>query len=199
MFTARRAAVVALPALLVFGLTGCSLLQAKDADNTPTGIAACALGHTWSVDTKDLANQLLVDYKKTTLPVTSVTADGSQKLEWGIKGDVKITTDYTIVVTVTPAPDQATVATQTHKGTTTGKAYVNAEVAIPRDWKDSDFKVATTYVINGNEKDKKDPDPFAIAPTDFDDSVGLELTCDGDTLTTHPRGSAITQTWKRSD
>jgi hypothetical protein len=199
MFTARRAAVVTLPALLVFGLTGCSLLQAQDADDTPTGIAACALGHTWSVDTKGLASQLLDNYKKTTLPVTSVTADGSQKLEWGIKGDVKITSDYTIVVTVTPAPDQSTVATQTHKGTASGKAYINAEVAIPRTWNDSDFAVKTTFVINGVEKDKKDPDPFVITPTDFDDSVGLELTCDGDTLTTHARGSLITQTWTRSD
>lgn len=199
MFTARRVAVVALPALLVFGLTGCSLLQAKDASDTPTGVAACALGHTWSLDTKDLAAQLLADYKKGTLPVTALTADGSKKLEWGIKGEVKITNDYTVVVTVTPAEGQSTIATQTHKGTVTGKAYIDAEVAIPRDWKDKDFKVSTKFVINGTEKAADAADPFAIAPTDFDDSVGVELTCDGDTMTTHPRGARITETWKRTD
>lgn len=199
MFTARRAAIVALPALLVFGLTGCSLLQAQDADDTPTGIAACVLGHKWTADTKGFADQLLAVYKKTTLPVSSVTSDGTQTLDWGIKGDVTVVSDYTVVVTVAPAADQSTVATQTHKGTATGKAYINAEVAIPRNWNDKDFTIDTKFVINGAEKAQKDPDPFTITPTDFDDSVGLELTCDGGTLTTHARGSAITQSWKRSN
>lgn len=199
MFTARRVAFVTLPALLVFGLTGCSLLKAQDADNTPTGVAACALGHKWTADTKGFADQLLAVYKKTTLPVKSITSDGKQTLDWGITGDVTVTSDYTLVVTVAPAADQTTVATQTHKGTATGRAYINAEVAIPRNWNDKNFKVDTKFVVNGAEKAAKDPDPFTITPTDFDDSVGLELTCDGDTLTTHARGSAITQSWTRSD
>ncbi|MEO8094752.1 MAG: hypothetical protein ABI632_07450 [Pseudolysinimonas sp.] len=199
MFTARRAAVVALPALLVFGLTGCSLLQAQDANDAPTGVAACALGHTWKLDTKDIATQVSDLLKKGNVAVTSVTADGSQTLDWGIKGDVTMDTNYTLTVTVTPAADQSTVATQIHKGKVTGKAYINSEVAIPRDWADKDFSVKTTYVVNGKELGAKDPIPFTVATTDFDDTVGLELTCDGTTMTTHPRGSKITQSWTRGD
>jgi len=199
MFTVRRAAIVALPALLVFGLTGCSLLQAKDADNTPTGIASCALGHTWKVDTTDLAAKVLTALKKNGLPVTAVTADGTQTLDWSTKGAVSVASDYTLVVTLTPAAGQSTVATQTHKGTETGKAYIDGQVAIPRGWNSSNFTVATKFVINGKEKATADPDPFTIIETDFNDSVGLELTCTGDTMTTHPRGRQITQSWKRSN
>jgi hypothetical protein len=199
MFTARRVAIVALPALFVFGLSGCSLLQAQDADSTPTGIAACALGHTWSLDTKDLATQVLADLKKQNVVATSVTADGKQTLTWAINGEVEIQSDYTVTVTVSPAADQSTVATQTHKGKATGKAYINAEVAIPRDWDASGTKVSTKFVVNGAELASKDPAPFVITQTAFDDEVGLELTCDGDTLTTHARGFPITQTWTKSD
>ena len=197
MLTARRAAIAALPALLVFGLTGCSLLVAKDADSTPTGVAACALGHTWELDTADLATQVLATLKRTVPTASDVKVDGTQSMAWDANGDIKITTDYTLTATVTPAADQVTTATQTHKGTASGKAYINAEVAIPRNWVDSDFTVTTKYVINGVEKAEKDPDPFVIEKTDFDDSVGVELTCDGTKLTTHPRGTQLTQTWSR--
>ncbi|MEP6482035.1 MAG: hypothetical protein ABJA94_08530 [Rhodoglobus sp.] len=197
MFTARRAAVVALPALLVFGLTGCSLLQEEDPSDKLTGVAACALGHTWKLDTTDLASQVTAILKASNIAVSAVTADGSQSLDWGTDGSVVMDSDYTLNVTVTPAADQSTIVTETHKGKATGKAYINAEVAIPRDWKDSDLKVATKYVVNGTELGEKDPKPFAIVATDFDDTVGLELTCDGTKMTTHARGGKITQSWKR--
>jgi hypothetical protein len=197
MFTARRATAVALPALLVFALSGCSLLVAADSGSTPTGIAACALGHTWSLDTKNLSAQVLTDLQKRGIPATTVTADGKQTLDWSIRGDVTIDSDYTLTVNVAPAADQLTVATQTHKGKATGQAYVNAEVAIPRNWKSSTFKVDTKFVVNGAAPAADAPAPFTIVTTDFDDSVGLELTCDANTMTTHPRGGGITQTWTR--
>lgn len=198
MFTARRATVVALPALLAFSLTGCSLLVAQDTKSTPTGIAACALGHTWSLDTKDVAAQVLTDLQKHGVPATTATADGKQTMTWNVNGDLAIDTDYTLTITVVAGP-QTTVATQTHKGSATGKAYVNAEVAIPRNWKNPDFAVKTTYLVNGTAPAADAPPPFTTIATDFDDSVGLELTCDGDAMTTHPRGEVVTQKWTRSN
>jgi hypothetical protein len=126
-----------------------------------------------------------------------VTAEGKQTLDWSIRGDVVVDSDYTVTVTVSPAADQVTVATQTHKGKATAEAYIDAEVAIPRNWKNSTFKVDTKFVVNGAAPAADAADPFTIAATDFDDGVGLELTCDGTTMTTHPRGSEITQTWTR--
>lgn len=197
MFTARRAAMVALPAILIASsLAGCSLLVAKDSDATPTGIAACALGHKWTLDTADIAAQVLKDLQKRGIQASDVKADGTQVMDWQVNGSVSIDTDYTLTVTV---PTNTVVATQTHKGTASGKAYINAEVAIPRNWKDKDFAVKTTFLVNGAAPAADAAAPFTIATTDFDDSVGLELTCDGDKLTTHPRGSDVTQTWKKSD
>src|SRR5882757_2799555 len=149
MFTARRATIVALPALLAFALTGCSLLVAPDSDTTPTGIAACALGYTWNLDTKGLAPQVLTELQKRGVPATTVTAEGTQTLDWSIRGDVVVNSNYTLTVTASAAADQVTVATQTHKGKATAQAYIDAEVAIPRNWKNSTFKVDTKFLVNG--------------------------------------------------
>ena len=197
MFTARHAAAIALPALLVFGLSGCSLLQAKGSDTTLTGVAACAQGHTWTVDTADLAAQVLKDLQKQKVPATAVDAKGTQTMTWDVNGAMSVVTDYTLTVTAAPAPDQALIATQVHKGTATGKAYVDADVAIPRNWDATATTVDTTFTLNGAEV--KDSVPFTTIVTDFDDSVGLELTCDGTAMTTHPRGSDVTQKWTRSN
>ena len=197
MFTARRATAVALPALLAFALTGCSLLVATDSQTAPTGVAACALGHTWNLDTKGLAPQVLTELQKRGVAATTVTAEGTQTLDWNIRGDVVVNTDYTLTVTVSPAANQVTIATQTHKGKSTAQAYIDAEVAIPRTWKNPTFKVDTKFTVNGAAPAADAAAPFTIAATDFDDGVGIELTCDATTMTTHARGSAITQTWTR--
>jgi hypothetical protein len=197
MFIARRAALVVLPALVIFGLAGCSLLQAQGTGIVLTGAAACAQGHTWTVDTKDIAAQVLADLTKRKIAATKVDDKGTQTMEWLVTGEMMVTTDYTLTVTAAPAADQALIATQVHKGTATGKAYVNADVAIPRNWDASAFTVDTKFTLN--DKDVPDPAPFTIPATDFDDGVGIELTCNGTNMTTHARGSVITQKWTRSD
>jgi hypothetical protein len=195
MFIARRAAMVALPVLVIVGLAGCSLLQPQGTGLVLTGAAACAQGHTWTVDTKDLAAQVLADLVKRKIPATKVDDSGTQTMDWATTGEVKITTDYTLTVTATPAADQTLIATQVHKGDVTGKAYVNSDVAIPRNWDAKNFSVATEFKLN--DKAVPDPAPFTLATTDFDDTVGVELTCSGTTMTTHARGGVITQKWTR--
>ena len=197
MFTARRAAMVVVPALVIFSLGGCSLLQAQGTGLVLTGAAACAQGHTWTVDTKDIAAQVLADLVKRKITATKVDDAGTQTLEWLATGEMTVTTDYTLTVTATPAADQTLIATQVHKGTATGKAYVNSDVAIPRNWDASSVSVTTKFALN--DKAVPDPAPFTIPATDFDDSVGIELTCNGTNMTTHPRASVITQKWTRSN
>jgi len=195
MFIARRTALFALPVLVVVGLSGCSLLQPQGTGVALTGSAACAQGHTWSLDTKDLAAQVLADLTKRKVAATKVDSSGTQTMDWATTGEMTITSNYTLTVTATPAAGQTLVATDVHSGTATGKAYVNSDVAIPRNWNAKSFSVATTFTLN--DKAVPDPAPFTIATTDFDDTVGIELTCSGTTMTTHPRGSVITQKWTR--
>jgi hypothetical protein len=157
-----------------------------------TGIEQCALGKTWSLDMAAIAEQVKADLGRQGVAVTDVTAEGSQSLTWGLDGHVDVATDYTISISAAPAADQAIVVTSTHTGPMSGKAYINGDVAIPRTWDATGLDVKSVGELNGGPLD---PIPFTIPRLDLDDSVGLELTCDGSTLTTHPRGGDVTQTW----
>jgi hypothetical protein len=192
MNTARVVAAIVLPATLAVGLSGCSLLQASGSEDTLTSIEACALGHTWNLDVADLASQVRGELEGNGVPVTDVVGSGTQTMVWDLNREMTITTDYGLTVTTAPAADQVLTVVQTHKGSSTGKVYINAEVGIPREWDGTGFKVKTVADNNGTAVD----DPGIVIPeTDFDDAVGLEMTCDAGVLTTHPRGSTITQTW----
>lgn len=189
--TARRTAGAAAAALVAVSLAGCSLVEVPQAAPL-SGLAACALGNTWSLDTAKLAEAVTAELGSRGTGVTT-TAEGSQTLTWGLDSTMAIDTDYTLTLTSGPE-DQVTVVTDKHKGKSTGIAYINAEVAIPRDWDGSGLNVTTTATLNGAPLD---PVPYALAQTDIDDSVGVELTCDGGTMTTHQRGSDLTLTWTK--
>lgn len=189
--TARRATRGALALLAVVGLAGCSLVQVPPTAPL-TGIAKCALGATWSLDTAKLAEAVQAELLTRSITAT-VVPEGGQTLTWSLEGKVVLDTDYTLTITSGP-DDQKMVVTDKHSGTSTGIAYINAEVAIPRDWDATGLNVTTTATLNG---DPQEAPPYTLVPTDIDDSVGVELTCDGGTLTTHQRGSELTLTWAK--
>jgi len=172
-------------------LTGCSLVTPPAAAPL-TGVAACALGHTWKADLDDVSAQVLALLKQNGVPVTEVTATGSLTLDWSIEGRVALANDYVLTVKTAPAADQVLTVVQTHSGTATGAAYINGEVAIPRKWDDASVSIDAVADNNGAAVDDYG---FTIPDTTFDDSVGLELTCAPGELTTHPRGTKITQKW----
>jgi hypothetical protein len=178
MFFRHRFIAVALPVALVTGLSGCSVLQSP-ADAPLTGLAACALGHTWQADLDDLAAQVLTELQNDGIAVTA-------------NSQVVLTTDYVLTITTTPATGQVLTIVETHSGTATGAAYINGEVAIPRTWDGTSVSVETVADNNGTPVDEI---TISIPATSFDDAVGLELTCNGGEMTIHPRGGSITQKW----
>lgn len=196
MFSTRRVSYVALSATVLFVLGGCALIEPDASGNELTGLEPCALGHTWALDTANLATQVKDTLASEGVALTDVVAEGTQTMSWDIHSVMQITSDYTLTLTSSPAADQVITVKQTHSGTATGKAFISADVAIPRTWNAEEFTVDTVADNNGTALEDL---PYRIPATDFDDSVGLEITCDGDTLTTHPRGSRITQTWTKSD
>lgn len=157
-----------------------------------TGIAACALGSAWSLDTAKLAQDLQAELGTRGVTAT-VAAEGSQTLNWDLNSKIVLDTDYTLTYTSGP-DDQKMIITDKHSGKATGIAYINSEVAIPRDWDASGLNVKATATLNGAEQESL---PYTLLPTDIDDSVGVELTCDGATLTTHQRGNDLTLTWAK--
>lgn len=196
MFSTRRLSYVALSATVLLALSGCALLEPDTSDNELTGLEVCALGHSWALDTADLATQITDTLATNGVVLTSADVQGSQIMAWDTHSGMKITSDYTITLKSAPGADQVLTVVQTHKGEATGKAYISADVAIPRTWSADDFTVDTVADNNGTALEEL---PYTIPTTDFDDSVGLELTCDGDTMTIHPRGSKYTLSWTKSD
>jgi hypothetical protein len=190
MFSRSRTALVAASATLVMGgLSGCALLQPTVEEVALSDIARCTMGHSWTLDTADLAAQLLTELQRDH-PVTAVDAAGTKTIDWGADSVVTVASDLAITVT-TGTAEAPTTLTQTQIGSAEGKVYINGDVAIPRRWS-NDIEIETTAESAGAELEQL---PFTLPNTAFDDTVGLELTCDGDTLTVHPRGSAITQKW----
>lgn len=194
--SARRAGALALLVAIGPTLAGCSVLGLEDEEEVLTGVAACALGHTWDADLTATAVKVQELLASDGIPVTSVVAEGSQTLEWGLKSEVILKPDYTITVTTAPGTDQVLTLVETHSGEATGAAYLNGDIAIPRKWDGTGITVDTVVTLNGAIVEEV---PFTIPPTSIDDSVGLLLTCSDATLTIQPRGDQIVQTWTRSN
>ena len=189
--SARRSTAGALAVLAAVGLAGCSLVEVPPPAPL-TGIAKCALGNTWSLDTAALAASVQAELATRAINATAAI-DGSQSLIWGLDSHIVLDTDYTLTLT-SGADATLTVVTDKHTGKATGIAYINAEVAIPRDWDASGLNVTTEATVAGVAAETL---PYTLVQTDIDDSVGVELTCDGGTMTTHQRGSDITLTWTK--
>lgn len=198
MNTTRRASLVALPAALLLALSGCALTEAPDTRVELEGTAACAQGHTWSVNLEDLSAQLMGQMQTNGIAATAIVPAGTQTIEWTERGNVRITSDYTLTITATfPAEGQTTTVVETHSGVTTGQAFVNGSIAIPRDWDTEEAVVSATADIDGAPQEAV-PEGFTVPASIIDDQLGLELACDGTTMTVHPRGEKLTQTWTRS-
>ena len=185
----KRLAIAAVATTMAAGLAGCSLVEA--APPAPlTGIAACALGKTWNLDMPKLAEAVTAELATRKVTAT-VAAEGSQTIKWGLDGKLTMDTDYTLTLTSGTA-EAPTIVVDKHSGKTTGTAYINAEVAIPRDWDATGLNVDTTATVAGVAAETL---PYELKNTDIDDSVGVELTCDAGTMTTHQRGSDLILTW----
>lgn len=187
----QRATALALPVLLAVALSGCSLVT-PPGPPAPTGTAACALGRTWKADLAALSTQISDTLKRSGIAVTEVSTTGSITFDWNVAGRVVLGNNYVLTIKTAPAADQVLTVVQTVSGEETGAAYINGEVAIPRNW---DKSAVTSAVVANNNGTPVDPVPFTLPQVTFDDSVGLELTCAGSALTTHPRGGQITQSW----
>jgi len=187
--TSRLATGAAVGLLALASLSGCALVQTAPPAAL-TGVAACAQGKTWNLDVPALGTAVQAELATRNI-VATVVAEGSQSLSWTVEGKIEMQTDYTLTIT-SGTPEAQTIVVDKHTGPSTGIAYVNAEVAIPRNWDASDLEHTTTATVAGATPEEL---PYTLTNTDIDDSVGVELTCDGGTMTTHQRGSDLTLNW----
>ena len=155
----------------------------------------CAQGHTWSLDTADLSQKLLATLPSQDVPATAVEPSGGQTLTWDKNGAVTIESDLVFTITAEPKKDQTMIITQSYTGTVKGKALINVDVAIPQNWDVSDYTVETSATIADEPVEEL---AYTIPRSDFDDVVGLILTCEADVMTINPRGTDLIQIWAKA-
>lgn len=194
MNRSRTAIAILSTTIILSALSGCALAGGSSSEPL-TGVPGCVPGHTWKTDLVDLDKQLLSYLTSHGVKATEVVSTGSQEIVWAEDGTVELNTDYTTVVTV-PNKDGSviTTVTEVHKGPSTGSIYLNGPIAVPREWDASAFSLDVTAEVGG--KPVETP-PFSIPATVLDDTVALDVTCNGSTMTTLAHNAVVTLTWTR--
>ena len=195
MISSKRASALLMAPAALLVLSGCALIEPADTSEPPTAMELCAMGHTWSLDTADLSEKLLAELPSEDVPAKAVEPSGGQTLTWGSDGAVTIDSDLVLTITAEPKKDQVMTITQSYTGTVKGKALINVDVAIPRDWDVSDYTVETSATIADEPVEEL---AYTIPRSDFDDVVGLIITCEADVMTVNPRGTDLVQVWAKT-
>ena len=195
MISSKRASALAVAPAIMLVLSGCALIEPADTSEPPTAMEVCAQGHTWSLDTADLSEKLLASLPSEDVPAKAVEPSGGQTLTWDKNGAVTIESDLVFTITAEPKKDQTMIITQSYTGTVKGKALINVDVAIPQNWDVSDYTVETSATIADKPVEEL---AYTIPRSDFDDVVGLILTCEADVMTINPRGTDLIQIWAKA-
>ncbi len=193
---ASRLAAVAVWAVALTALAGCAVLEPNTPEAPPSDLELCAKGQTWNVDVADLATQVLAILQENGIAATEVTGTGTETFAWSQLGDAVVQSDYSLTILVPAADGQVLTVVQKISGESTGKAFINGTVAIPRNWDATGLETVATADLGGVAQEAV---PFAIPQTTFDDKVGIEVTCTGTSMTTAPRGEPISQSWTRAN
>jgi hypothetical protein len=188
------------PGVLVIALAGCT--PPSDADGADDGAAAsggslaeCVMGHTWNADVPDMAAQLLTQLQSNGSPATSTAGVGTQTLTWGEDGSVTLDTNYTFTV-VSPLSDGLIMTmNQTHAGPSVGMLELDGSTATPVDWDPSGYVVTTMIDINGTATEME----FPIPDTALTEDAVLEVTCEGNAMTTFATAGFVTTHWTRTE
>jgi hypothetical protein len=212
MKATTRSAVLLIPALALIALTGCvpgiggvGVDDVSDSDGTDgTGasdsaggaIGDCASGHVWSVDVDDMADQLFAFMTSSGgLAVQSVTAEGTQFLTWNADNSVSMDTAYEFTVIANLDDGLVMTMVQSHTGTSTGSLTLDGSTATPTNWDNSGYVINTTVDISGASVEMD----FDLPATGIEDGANVQITCEGDALTTVADGGGFHQNWTRTD
>jgi hypothetical protein len=152
------------------------------------GTAGCLEG-AWNLDEQALAADLGENLRSNSLNVVSSEASGGVHLT--VDGeDMTYVSDVTYTITVDMGDGLIMIINQLQAGESSGRWAVDGDEVVFSDW-ESGIVVTNDITINGTTSSGATPLPST------GDGVPMEVTCDGDTLTTHPTASPFTSTWAR--
>ncbi|GAA5198969.1 hypothetical protein GCM10025773_13090 [Microbacterium jejuense] len=170
-----------------------------EAQASPTETATECVDGDWTADLDDLVGQLAEQLTSTGMNVTSADATGTQTLSIGREGVMGFDADMTFVLAVDMGGGLTMTMTQTHGGSLqadwewSDDATADGGTVRFSNFEDSGYDVQTAVDINGQSAEMPITPP-SVAAAD----VPTVVTCDGDTLTTHPQGSPFTTSWTRT-
>jgi hypothetical protein len=154
------------------------------------GSIADCLDGTWNLDEQALAQDLGENLSQGgTIDVVSSEATGDVQLL--VAGEeMTYVSDVTYTITVDMSEGLTMVVTQNQAGESSGRWSIDGDQVVFEDWV-SGITITNDISINGQSSSAESPLPTT------GDGVPMAVTCDGDTLTTHPDASPFTSVWSR--
>ncbi len=152
-------------------------------------IAECLDG-SWDLDEAALAEDLGENLSSGgTIDVVSSEASGGVHLN--VDGaDMTYVSDVTYTITIDMGDGLTMIVNQLQAGESSGSWSIDGDQVVFEDW-ESGITVTNDITINGQSTSSG----FDLPSTG--DGVPMAVTCDGDTLTTHPDASPFTSVWTR--
>ena len=175
-----------------FGGTGTAPEAGDDgssgAESGTGGLAGCLDG-SWDLDEQALARDLGENMSSSGANVISSEASGGVHLN--VEGEnMTYVSDVTFTITVDMGDGLTMVVNQLQAGESSGRWSVDGDQVVFSDWV-SGITVTNDVLINGQSASTSTPLPST------GDGVPMEVTCDGDLLSTHPEVSPFTSVWSR--
>jgi hypothetical protein len=190
----RHVLTTGLAAVSLFALAACTSPGGGDApadgiDTVPGGAASCLDG-SWNLDEQALAQDLGEYMSSAGAAVISSDAAGGAHMT--VSGDTMTwVSDVTYTMAIDLGDGLTMVTNQLQVGESTGHWAVESDRVVFSDF-ESGITITNDVTINGT--------PAGTTSNELPTSgegVPMEVTCDGDSLSTHPEGSPFTSYWNR--
>ena len=171
------------------GSDGSSGSETVDSESGGSGgIAECLQG-SWDLDEQALARDLGANMTASGANVTSSTASGGVHLSFD--GDeAHYVSDVTYTITIDMGDGLVMTNNQLQTGESTGRWVVEDGQVVFSEF-EAGITIVNDVTINGETASNTTDLPSS------EDGVPMEVTCDGDLLSTHPTVSPFTSVWFR--
>jgi hypothetical protein len=163
--------------------------------STPVRVTTECVDGSWNADLDHLLGQMTRQFSANGLKIASSNASGSQTLFIGRERVLGFKAGMTFVMTIEMGNGVSMTVTQAHTGSLTADwrwAASGGTMDFSR-FNDTGYSVVNTMTMGG----KSTTMPFT-PPSTAAGNVPMEVTCSGNTLTTHPQGSPFTTRWTRT-
>lgn len=150
------------------------------------GLAECLQG-SWDLDEQDLARQLAESMSG---GVTVLSSEASGGVHMTVDGDqMRYVSDVTFTMTVDGGDGLILINNQLQAGESSGTFTTEGDTIVFSEW-NGGITITNTVTVDGQESTTTSELPA-------EGGVPMEITCDGDLMSTNPDASPYTSVWSR--